>query len=243
MARTLFISDLHLSAERAAANEALFAFLEERVPGSNALYILGDLFEYWIGDDDLSDPFHAIVAGFFARTVQAGTPMYLMHGNRDFLIGDAFCAAAQVTRLEDPTVLNLFGTPTLLMHGDTLCTDDTSYMDWRRTCRAPAWQQEFLSQPLAARRAQMLQWRAQSEAGKQSKSAQVMDVNATAVIDALNAHQCRRLIHGHTHRPGRHALEINHQTAERIVLADWYTQGSFLEVTAQGCRQHTLAFI
>src|SRR3954464_12045597 len=122
MQRALFISDLHLTSERPASNEAFFAFLEREASGATGLYILGDLFEFWVGDDDLSDPLNAIVAGFLANTVNSGTPVHLMHGNRDFLMADKFCQASGATLLPDPTVLNLYGKPTLLMHGDTLCT-------------------------------------------------------------------------------------------------------------------------
>ena len=242
MQRALFISDLHLSAERPAANEALFAFLEERVPGADSLYILGDLFEYWIGDDDLEDPFHAVVAGFLKRTARQGTAVLLMHGNRDFLVSAAFCAAAGTQLLPDPTVVDLYGTPTLLMHGDTLCTDDAAYQDWRNTCRGDAWQRDFLARPLDARRETMLGLRAQSEAGKREKSAQIMDVSETAVRDSLRAHGCTRLIHGHTHRPGRHALEVDGRACERWVLNDWYSRGGYLEVTPAGVKAAVLPF-
>ena len=240
MQRALFISDLHLTGERPASNEAFFAFLEEAVPGADALYILGDLFEFWVGDDDLADPLNAIVAGFLATTAQHGTPVYVMHGNRDFLVAGAFCKAAGAQLLADPTVVDLFGTRTLLMHGDTLCTDDTAYQDWRRLCRGKDWQEGFLAAPLESRRAQMLELRSRSEQDKRAKPPVIMDVNAAAVHDALHDHDCTRLIHGHTHRPGHHLVEVAARPCERWVLQDWYGRGGYLEATASGLRQVTL---
>jgi UDP-2,3-diacylglucosamine hydrolase len=242
MGTVLLISDLHLSAERPAANEAFFSFLEERVPGAQSLYILGDLFEYWIGDDDLETPFHAVVAGLLQRTVQQGTPVMLMHGNRDFLMAGRFCEASGAQLLQDPAVVDLFGTPTLLMHGDTLCTGDAAYLEWRDTCRSTTWKEQFLSQALETRRAAMLDLRAQSEAGKREKPAQIMDVDASAVAEALRRHGCRRLIHGHTHRPARHTLQVDGQDCERWVLPDWYVRGGCLEVSAAGVRSIALPF-
>ncbi len=236
MPRALFISDLHLTGERPASNEAFFAFVEREAPGAAALYILGDLFEYWIGDDDLADPLNAIVAGFLANTAKGGTPVYLMHGNRDFLMADAFCRAAGARLLADPTVIDLFGTRTLLMHGDTLCTDDTAYQAWRTLCRSEAWQAPFLAASIEARREQMLALRAKSEADKRTKTPVIMDVNEDAVRDALRSHNCTRLIHGHTHRPGHHTLEVDGRACERWVLQDWYGRGGFLEVGPDGAR-------
>ncbi len=240
MNRTLFISDLHLAIERPAANEALFAFLENEARESDALYILGDLFEYWIGDDDLADPLNAIVAGFLANTVRSGTPVRLMHGNRDFLMAEAFCKASGAELLPDPTVLDLFGVRTLLMHGDTLCTDDAAYQDWRRLCRGEDWQAAFLAEPLEARRAQMLALRAKSEADKRVKPATIMDVSDTAVREALRAHDCTRLIHGHTHRAAHHVLEVDGRACERWVLPDWYQRGGYLDVSAAGAKRVSL---
>jgi len=236
MSRALFISDLHLTSERPAANEAFFAFVERETPGATALYILGDLFEFWAGDDDLADPLNAIVAGFLANTAARGTPIYLMHGNRDFLMADAFCKASGAQLLADPTVVGLFDSPTLLMHGDTLCTDDTAYQAWRTLCRSDAWQAPFLSGSIEARRAQMLGLRAKSEEDKRAKPATIMDVNEEAVRDALRKHECTRLIHGHTHRPGHHTLEVDGRQCERWVLQDWYGRGGFLDVSTAGAK-------
>jgi UDP-2,3-diacylglucosamine hydrolase len=236
MQRALFISDLHLTGERPAANEAFFAFLERQASGAAGLYILGDLFEFWVGDDDLGDPLNAIVAGFLANTAKSGTPVYLMHGNRDFLMAEAFCKAAGARLLEDPTVVDLFGTRTLLMHGDTLCTGDAAYQAWRRTCRSEDWQKPFLAEPLEARRARMLELRAKSEADKRSKPPVLMDVSEDAVREALRTHDCARLIHGHTHRPAHHTLEVDARMRERWVLHDWYSGGGYLEVSAAGAK-------
>lgn len=236
MPRALFISDLHLASERPAANEALFAFLEREANDADALYILGDLFEFWIGDDDLADPLNAIVAGFLSNTVRQGTPVFLMHGNRDFLMAEAFCAASGAQLLADPTVVELSGVRTLLMHGDTLCTDDAAYQAWRRLCRSDAWQTDFLAEPLEARRAQMLVLRAKSEADKRAKPATIMDVSDAAVRETLRVHDCTRLIHGHTHRPGHHVLEVDGRACERWVLPDWYRRGGYLDVSAAGAK-------
>jgi UDP-2,3-diacylglucosamine hydrolase len=236
MQRALFVSDLHLTSERPAANEAFFGFLEREAPGATGLYILGDLFEFWIGDDDLADPLNAIVAGFLANTAAGGTPVYLMHGNRDFLMADAFCKAAGAQLLPDATEVDLFGTRTLLMHGDTLCADDQAYQQWRRLCRSEEWRKPFLAEPLEGRRNQMQALRRQSELDKKSKPATIMDVNDEAVRQAFRSHNATRLIHGHTHRPGHHLVEVDGRSCERWVLQDWYGRGGFLEVSAEGAR-------
>jgi UDP-2,3-diacylglucosamine hydrolase len=224
--RSLFISDLHLSEDRPAANERFFGFLEETAASADALYVLGDLFEYWIGDDDLAHPFNAVVAGFFRRLTQGGTKLYLMHGNRDFLVGEAFCAATGAVLLPDPTVVE----GSLLMHGDTLCTDDLDYQNWRRTARSREWQGEFLAKPVEERRAAVRGLREKSKEVIQAKPAEIMDVNPEAVREALRRHGVSRLIHGHTHRPGRHRLEVDGRRCERWVLPDWYGRGGYLEV-------------
>ena len=157
-----------------------------------------------------------------------------MHGNRDFLLAADFCSASGAQLLADPTVIDLFGTRTLLMHGDTLCTDDAAYQAWRETCRAKPWQDEFMAAPLESRRRQMLELRARSEADKRAKPALVMDVNPQAVQDALLRHDCTRLIHGHTHQPARHALEVDGRACERWVLTDWYRRGGYLNVGPAG---------
>ncbi|HYR37271.1 MAG TPA: UDP-2,3-diacylglucosamine diphosphatase [Burkholderiales bacterium] len=224
--RSLYISDLHLSEERAEANERFFRFLEDDAAGAGALYVLGDLFEYWIGDDDVDAPFNAVIAGFFRRLTGAGTRLCFMHGNRDFLVGERFAAATGAALLPDPTVLD----GVLLMHGDTLCTDDADYQAWRRTARDPAWQRDFLAQPLAARHATVEGLREKSKEVIGAKPAEIMDVNEDAVRQALREHGVSRLVHGHTHRPGMHRLEVDGRRCERWVLPDWYGRGGYLEI-------------
>jgi UDP-2,3-diacylglucosamine hydrolase len=233
---TLFISDLHLTEERPEATERFIAFLEDKARTAEALYILGDFFEYWIGDDDLGEPFNAVVAGLLADLTQRGVPVSLMHGNRDFLIGERFCAATGAKLLQDPVVETIQGEKTLLVHGDTLCTDDLDYQAWRRKARDPAFQADFLAKPLPERRRAVGQMREKSKQVVQEKTAEIMDVNDEAVRQALRRHGVRRLIHGHTHRPGRHALEVDGQRCERWVLPDWYGRGGYVEVGRRGPR-------
>ena len=234
--QALFISDLHLTAERPEANERFIAFLERKARTAEALYILGDFFEYWVGDDDLGEPFNAVIAGLLAGIARHGVPLYLMHGNRDFLIGERFCAATGARLLPDPSVHEIQGVDTLLVHGDTLCTDDVEYQAWRRRARDPAFQAAFLAKPLAERRRAVLEMRETSRRVVQEKTADIMDVNDDAVRQALRSHGVRRLIHGHTHRPGRHALEVDGERCERWVLPDWYGRGGYIEVGPRGPR-------
>jgi UDP-2,3-diacylglucosamine hydrolase len=228
---TLFISDLHLAEERPEANERFIGFLEREARGAAALYILGDFFEYWVGDDALAEPFNNVIAGLLRKLPM---PLYFMHGNRDFLVGERFCAATGAKLLDDPVALEIEGVTTLLMHGDTLCTDDVEYQAWRRKARDPAFQAAFLAKPLPERHQAVLQMRDKSKEVVGAKSAGIMDVNEDAVREALRRHGVRRLIHGHTHRPGRHALELDGERCERWVLPDWYGRGGYLEVSRAG---------
>jgi UDP-2,3-diacylglucosamine hydrolase len=227
---TLLISDLHLTEERPAANERFISLLEQKGRAADALYILGDFFEYWIGDDDLAEPFNGVIASLLKDLTRRGVSVYLMHGNRDFLIGEGFCTATGAHLLQDPSVLEIGGVKTLLMHGDTLCTDDVDYQTWRRKARDPAFQAAFLAKPLDERRQQVHQMREKSKQVVQEKTAEIMDVNDDAVRQALRSHGVRRLIHGHTHRPGRHAIEVDGRRCERWVLPDWYGRGGYLQV-------------
>src|SRR5256885_10706894 len=202
--RSLFISDLHLCEDRPEANERFFDFIEHDAEGAQALFILGDLFEYWIGDEDLETPFNAVVAGFLRRLAARGTRVSLMHGNRDFLLGEAFSRASGATLLPDPSVID----GTLLMHGDTLCIDDHDYQAWRRTARSSQWQRDFLAKPLTERRATVQGLREKSKEVIQEKAAEIMDVNDTAVREALRRHGVTRLGHGHTHRAGHHPRQL-----------------------------------
>lgn len=224
--RSLYISDLHLSEERPEANERFFRFVEGDAAGVDALYVLGDLFEYWIGDEDLESAFNAVVVGFFRRLADGGTKLYFMHGNRDFLVGERFAGATGAKLLADPSVVD----DVLLMHGDTLCTDDLDYQNWRRTARDPGWQRAFLAKSLAERRGVVHGLREKSKEVIGAKPADIMDVNESAVRDALRRHGVTRLVHGHTHRPGLHRMEVDGRRCERWVLPDWYGKGGYLEI-------------
>ena len=240
MSRALFISDLHLAAERPVANQQFFRFLGEEASRAQALYVLGDLFEYWPGDDALQDPagdpLAADVVQGLRRLADAGIAVHVMHGNRDFLVGTGFFAASGARFLEDPSVVRLAGQPAALMHGDTLCTDDVSYQAWRRTARAEAWQREFLAKPLAERHALIGGMREKSKQVTASTAAEIMDVNADAVREAFRRHGVRRMIHGHTHRPARHEIEVDGARCERWVLPDWYGRGGYLALDDVGPR-------
>jgi len=241
MPRTLFISDLHLAAGRSAASEALFAFLEREAARCDALYVLGDLFEYWIGDDDLGDPFNASIAQALARTAARGVQIFFMHGNRDFLVGKEFCRVAGATLLDDPHRVELHGRSAVVMHGDTLCTDDHDYQNWRRTARSLQWQRDFLAASIDERRERILALREKSREVIQAKPAEIMDVNDGAVREALRAHKVNLLIHGHTHRPAHHKLEVDGQSCERWVLPEWYGRGGYLVADATGLKLEFLS--
>ena len=238
---TLFISDLHLDASRPAITALFGQFLRREAKLADALYILGDLFEAWVGDDDPSD-----AGTFVAEKVKAlsddGVPVYFIRGNRDFLLGDAYARRAGMTILPDPAVILLHGTPTLIGHGDLLCTDDVAYQQFRAQTRDPRWQSQFLSQPLAARLAFAAQARAASKARfgelqASGMSETITDVNAGTIASTFSRYGVRRIIHGHTHRPAIHD-EANGFT--RVVLGDWYTQGSVLRVDDDGFDLATL---
>lgn len=238
---TLFVSDLHLCAARPQSNRSFFGFLEREARGAQALYILGDLFEYWIGDDDLDDAFNRSVTAALARLVAAGVPVYLMHGNRDFVMGEAFARASGVTLLPDPSLIKLGGQAVLLMHGDTLCTLDLEYQAFRREVRGQPWISRLLAQPLAQRKAAVEALRRQSEQEKRSKPAEIMDVAPAEVEAVLRRYGYPRLVHGHTHRPARHVHMVDGHACERWVLADWYQGASYLACDASDCCAMQLA--
>ena len=233
---TLFISDLHLDAERPAVTELFGAFMQKEATRADALYILGDLFEAWVGDDDPSET-GAYVAARIREVADAEVPVFFIRGNRDFLLGDAFARRAGMRILPDPAVVMLYGKPVLLMHGDLLCTGDTAYQAFRAQTRNPAWQAQFLSQPLTARLAFAAQARAASAAHqggmKQHDKAQfetLTDV-APATVEATFAQfGIDTVVHGHTHRPAIHDLAVEGRACQRIVLGDWYEQGSVLRM-------------
>ena len=218
---SLFISDLHLSSAQSPAAALFLNFVRDIAPQAEALYILGDLFEYWAGDDDLADPFHVSVTNDLHQLAARGTRLFIMHGNRDFLMEQRLAAACHAELLPDPLLLDLYGTPTLLTHGDALCTDDAAYQQFRRMVRSAAWRNNFLALPLAERKAQIEGMRAQSEQSKRSKAMEIMDVNEAAVQALLRRHGYPRLIHGHTHRPARHLHQVDGHACERWVLGDW----------------------
>lgn len=238
---TLFIADLHLDPSRPQITELFEHYLaSDEVRRADALYILGDLVEAWIGDDDdaalpqrIAEAIHAVR--------DAGVPVYFMAGNRDFLLGDDFARRAGMTLLEDGVVHVIHGRPTLLMHGDVLCTDDVAYQAVRRQVRNPAWKAQILSMSLDARRAFAAKARDDSRAHTGATQESIMDVNADAVQQALATAGVTRLVHGHTHRPAVHAFEHDHQPAERIVLGDWYDQGSVLKISDHGVELRGLA--
>lgn len=233
----LFISDLHLCASRPEITSSFLAFLKNTAINARSLYILGDLFEYWAGDDDVEDAHHQPVIMTFRALADANVNVYLMHGNRDFLIGSDFCNIAKLTLLQDPTLIDLYGKKTLLSHGDDLCTDDAAYQTFRRQVRDPKWQADFLSQSLHARKTQIEAIRTRSEEEKSNKSAEIMDVNQEAVSALLSTYDYPELlIHGHTHRPHQHQILLNGHHITRWVLGDWYEQGSYLICDQNGCR-------
>ena len=237
---SIFVSDLHLSPERPHINQVFFDFAARIAARAESVFILGDLFEYWVGDDDLADPFNASVADALHRMSSKGVALHFMHGNRDVLVGQAFTAHCGAKLLSDPTLLDLHGIRTLLMHGDTLCTDDVKYQKFRSFARNPIYQRLLLCLPLALRRAAIRRMRAESEKHKEGTSAEIMDVAQTAVERALREHGYPRLIHGHTHRPARHLHTVDGHRCERWVLNDWYQRGGYLHCDSGGCRAELL---
>jgi len=232
----LFISDLHLAPQELATVERFLTFLLGPARDAASLTILGDLFDYWAGDDDLADPFNARVVAALRALTDSGVVVSFMPGNRDFLVGAEFAAAAGVELLPDPCRREIGGVPTLLMHGDTLCTDDADYQCFRTQVRAPAWRSAFLARPLASRKREIETLRERSEAEKRGKPAEIMDVNPQAVAAALRAYDARVLIHGHTHRQGQHAITVDGRACTRWVLGDWHPdRSSVLACDAATC--------
>ncbi len=237
---TLFISDLHLEADRPEIGEQFLAFLDTEAAGADSLYILGDLFEYWIGDDD-PDPYYSTMKEALAGLTGRGVPVYFMHGNRDFMIGESFAAETGVRLLPDPTTVNLYGMPVLLSHGDALCTGDVKYQEVRRVTRSPAWQAAMLARSVEERRAIARQARLDSMAHGGSIDLAISDVTQEAVEAMLRREGVRTLLHGHTHRPAVHEFQLDGEPATRIVLGDWYEQGSVVRWDEAGPRLCALA--
>ena len=230
---TLFISDLHIDAARPAIIGQFLRFLETEAKSAAALYILGDLFESWIGDDAPDPTQAAAIAGLRALTSR-GVPCFVMHGNRDFLLSRQFCGMSGAQLLPDPLIVTLYGEPVLVMHGDALCTDDRAYQRWRATVRDADWQRRFLALPIESRRALAGAARAGSQAHTAAMEHAITDVNPDSVAIALRAAGTSTLLHGHTHRPAIHALEVDGRPRTRIVLGDWYDQGSVLRWDSRG---------
>lgn len=230
----LLLSDLHLPKKPSPLREGFLRLLAGPAQQAQSVYILGDLFEYWVGDDLGLTDYADEVAALRALT-QSGVRVYFIAGNRDFLVGKTFFAASGVEALRDPSIVTLAGVPSLLSHGDLFCTDDRAYQRWRRFSRSRLWQRAFAMLPQEWRIGIAGGLRKQSGDAKQTKSASIMDVNAEAVRDALKAQRVKRLIHGHTHRPAHHRIDIDRHTAERIVLPDWHgAQMDYLEIAADG---------
>ncbi|VAW66886.1 UDP-2,3-diacylglucosamine diphosphatase [hydrothermal vent metagenome] len=231
MPKHLFISDLHLSPERPDIIRLFIDFLNTQASQARSLYILGDLLEYWLGDDDQASGLNDVFT-CMKQKADSGLKIYLMHGNRDFLMGEQLASRTGCTLINEPYIVKFNNTSVLLMHGDILCTDDVRYQELRLMLRNPAWQQDFLSKPLAEREQMARALRQQSKEETQSKAENIMDVNADAVTQAFNENNVSIMIHGHTHRPAIHTLTVNDRAAKRIVLGDWYKQGSVLEFSS-----------
>lgn len=237
---TLFISDLHIDATRPAITEQFLSFLAAEARHAEALYVLGDLFESWVGDDAADPAQTAAIAGLKALT-STGVPCFVMHGNRDFLLAAEFCRLSGAELLPDPIILTLYGERILVMHGDALCTDDRAYQRLRATVREADWQRQFLALSVAARRALAGAARAGSQAHTATLEYAIADVNADSVAAALRGAGITTLLHGHTHRPAIHALKVDGRPCTRIVLGDWYDQGSVLRWSRSGPELESLS--
>jgi len=238
---TLFISDLHLTHQRPAVTELFLTFLAEQAASADALYILGDLFEYWIGDEALElDAVRPVIKSLNKLTA-AGKPVYVMRGNRDVLLGAEFKKACGCQLLDDPTVIDLYGEATLISHGDYLCTDDVEHQKFRKMIHDPETQRNFLTKSIEEREIIIRTYREISVVSTAEKSPEIMDINQNAVEQAMSDHNVRQMIHGHTHRPAIHEFELNNKSCKRIVLGDWYDQGSVLRCDQNGCDLQGLA--
>ena len=232
---TLFISDLHLSAERPDITALFIRFLNNEARQAEALYILGDLFEAWLGDDMVLPEYVDAIAAMKALS-DSGVPVFIMHGNRDFFLGETFTAMSGTTLLDDPSRIDLYGKPTLLLHGDTLCTDDVKYQKFRAMVRNPAWQQQMLALSPQERLKLAKEYREMSQAETGNKAEDIMDVNQHTLEQVMQDKGIYHMIHGHTHRPAIHNFNVDTQAAQRIVLGDWYEQGSVLVCDEKGCQ-------
>jgi len=236
---TLFISDLHLEAGRPEIGEQFLSFLGDEARDAEALYILGDLFEVWLGDDD-PNPYYTSMKVAIRELTDSGVPVFFMHGNRDFTIGDIFSGETGVEILDDPVIIDLYGQSVLLSHGDALCTDDVQYAQVRAMTRGPEWQAMMLAKSIEERIAFSIQARKDSMAHSNSVSAEIMDVNLEAFVATLRQHGTSIMLHGHTHRPAIHDVDLGNRLATRIVLGDWFEQGSVVRWDENGPRLETM---
>ncbi|KMW73886.1 UDP-2,3-diacylglucosamine hydrolase [Photorhabdus luminescens subsp. luminescens] len=227
---TLFIADLHLSEHEPAITAGFLRFLREDAIQADSLYILGDLFDYWIGDDD-DNPLHHEIASALKTVQQQGVTCYFIHGNRDFLLGSRFAKESGIILLPQEKVLELYGKRVLILHGDTLCTDDEGYQRYRKRVHTPWVQRLFLLLPLSIRQKIAVKMRANSQSVNSRKSEAIMDVNQQAVIDTFERYQADWMIHGHTHRPFVHEVPLHDKTVYRGVLGAWHQQGSMFKIT------------
>ena len=234
MKPTLFLSDLHLAPDRVAAVAAFHAFARGPARASAAVYILGDLFDVWIGDDQLRDPFARAIADALAALTAAGVAVFVARGNRDFLFGDAFARATGATILPEQQIVDVGGMRVVVLHGDELCTGDVDYQRFRARMRSGPMARRLLHLPYPLRRGIAWYLRRKSRAANALKPEAIMDVDAGAVADMFRRHGVAQMIHGHTHRPARHTLDVDGQPRERIVLADWDDRGHYLEASAAG---------
>jgi UDP-2,3-diacylglucosamine hydrolase len=230
---TLFVSDLHLDGSRPAATDAFLNFLDREAAAADALYILGDLFEFWIGDDDPDAEYQRVTAAL-AKLTSTGVRCHVMHGNRDFMLAREFFKASGTIFLHDPTLIYVAGQSVLLSHGDVLCTDDIGYQRFRRIVRNPVVQKIYNAMPFSWRQSIALKIRGSSKAKYGSRPPEILDVNQQAVEYFLREYGVKTLLHGHTHRPAIHRLEMDGQEATRIVLGDWYSKTSVLKWDASG---------
>ncbi|AZE06061.1 UDP-2,3-diacylglucosamine diphosphatase [Pseudomonas chlororaphis] len=238
----LLISDLHLEEERPDITRAFLDLLGGRARSAQALYILGDFFEVWIGDDAMT-PYQLSICQALRELSDSGTQVFLMHGNRDFMLGKAFCKAAGATLLKDPSVVDFYGEPVLLMHGDSLCTRDEAYMRMRRYLRNPVSLWILRHLPLRTRHKLARKLRNESRAQTRMKANDIVDVTPDEVPRIMQEFKVRTLVHGHTHRPAIHKLQIGDQAAKRIVLGDWDRQGWALQVDEQGFQLAAFDFV
>ncbi len=233
MAKTIFIADLHLDKSYPHAVSAFLRFLQRLESESvDALYILGDLFEYWLGDDCVDETSAEIARAI--KQFSQFSPVYFIHGNRDFLLGEAFARECGMKILGECEEIELYGVKTLILHGDTLCTGDTEYMAFRKKVRSLRWQTRILKLPAWLRRLKAWQYRRRSKKANQQKSDEIMDVNQQSVVAIMRQHDAKQMIHGHTHRPNIHRFYIDGVRVSRMVVGDWYEQGSILTLTAKG---------